>query len=100
MTMAACANCGKWIETEGHACARTMSTANHSPRYVDLPQSPFLPKDADPEFGRALRRRCVKCGSDAAKKVEYREDWESHEEFLRMTCECGYSWTTPCLDAK
>lgn len=49
-----------------------------------------------------LHRRCSKCGSSAVK-VEYAKacslgDW-IYSERLLMTCECGFEWHTPCLDA-
>ena len=40
-------------------------------------------------------RRCVKCGSEKVV-VKYVEQADK----LYVTCECGYRWYAPCLDAK
>lgn len=53
---------------------------------------------------------CVKCGAGPSKIVTTYE--AAHSAFvvstgdpvlvgerLRLTCACGYNWSTPCLDA-
>ena len=83
-----CDKCG-YPMSDAHRCGGTIPVA--------FTLGPIV-GDGGNTIGRL--RRCVKCGS-AAVKVEYRQDWESlkHGEFLEMTCECGFEWHTPCLDA-
>lgn len=62
---------------------------------------------------RGPSAKCPKCGWDYYGPPKYecvrkaprfqhsmRDDSIDEVERLRYTCQCGYSWTTPCLDTK
>jgi len=45
------------------------------------------------------RKQCPKCGKNYIE-TKYEEKDAEHDERLRLTCMCGYSWVEKCLDAK